>query len=52
MAQMLSSEKVKFRCGQCIDLYNQEVFNGTFTTITTRVDQCNHYWVTQCEETK
>lgn len=50
MAKMLSSGKVKFRGGQCIDLYNQEVFDGTFTTITTRVDQCNHYWVTQAVE--
>lgn len=52
MAQMLSSEKVKFRGGQCIDLWDQQVLGDVFVTVTTRVDQCNHYWVTQCEETK
>lgn len=34
------------RGGQCIDLYNQTVWEDVFVTITTRVDQCNHYWVT------
>lgn len=35
--------------GQCIDLYNQQVWQDIFVTITTRVDQCNHYWVTVIE---
>lgn len=35
--------------GQCIDLYNQQVLQDIFVTITTRVDQCNHYWVTVIE---
>lgn len=34
------------RGGLCLDLYNQSVWDGVFVTITTRVDQCNHYWVT------
>lgn len=51
MAEMLSSGRLKFRGGYCIDLYNQQVFDDMFVTITTRVDQCNHYWVTQVYET-
>lgn len=50
MAKMLSSEKVKFRGGQCIDLYNQKVYGDIFVTIITKVNQCNHYWVTQAVE--
>ena len=46
MEAMLDSGKVT-RGGQCIDLYNQAVYDGVFVTITTRVDECNHYWVSQ-----
>lgn len=34
------------RVGQCLDLYNMAVWDDVFVTVTTRVDQCNHYWVT------
>ncbi len=44
MKKMLESGKVS-RVGQCIDLYNQEVVDDIFVTITTRIDACNHYWV-------
>lgn len=38
------------RGGQCIDLYNQKVYDDIFVTIITKVNQCNHYWVTQAVE--
>lgn len=50
MITLLQSGKLANRGGQCIDLYNQEVWQDMFVTITTRVDQCNHYWVTVYEE--
>lgn len=50
MKKMLESGKISGNA-QCIDLYNQAVYDDAFVTITTRVDQCNHYWVTQIIET-
>lgn len=44
MRKMIESGKI-IRGGQCIDLYNQTVHDDIFVTITTRIDQCNHYWV-------
>ena len=52
MEYMLASGMVMAKDGQCIDLYNQKVADDIFVTITTRVDQCNHYWVTKIVETK
>lgn len=52
MYQMLASGVVMAKDGQCIDLYNQKVADDVFVTITTRVDQCNHYWVTKVYETE
>lgn len=43
MEKMLASGVVMAKDGQCIDLYNQKVADDIFVTITTRVDQCNHY---------
>lgn len=45
MKEVLKSGKVS-KVGQCIDLYNQEVIDDCFVTITTRVDTSNLYWVT------
>lgn len=50
MSKLLESGKLPIRGGQCIDLYNMCVWQDVFVTITTRVDQCNHYWVTEYEE--
>ena len=50
MKNLLESGKVRIRGGQCLDLYNMQVWQDIFITITTRVDQCNHYWVTELEE--
>ena len=53
MSQMLESHKVtNMGGGQCIDLYNQQVYDDVFVTVTTRIDQCNHYWVTQVYDTE
>ena len=52
MEYMLASGMVMAKDGQCIDLYNQKVADDIFVTITTRVDQCNHYCVTKIVETK
>ena len=30
-----------------LDCYNQRLFYDVFPTVTTRIDHCNHYWVTQ-----
>lgn len=48
MVTLLQSGLVN-RGGQCIDLYNQAVHDDIFVSITTRIDQCNHYWVTVIE---
>ena len=49
MITLLQSGNLRIRGGECIDLYNQQVLQDIFVTITTRVDQCNHYWVTVIE---
>ena len=46
MKTLLQSGILPDRGGYCIDLYNQTVWEDVFVTITTRIDQCNHYWVT------
>lgn len=30
-----------------LDCYNQRLFYDVFPTVTTRIDHCNHYWITQ-----
>ena len=45
MRRLIESGQIPMRGGLCIDLYNQAVY-PEFVTITTRIDQCNHYWVT------
>ncbi len=50
MKQMLESGKVKLRGGCCIDLYNQNFQEDVFVSITTKVDSCNHYWVTELKD--
>lgn len=45
MATIIQSGKI-IRGGQCIDLYNQAVYDDVFVCITTRVNDSNHYWVT------
>ena len=45
MRKMLRSGMVSARGGLCIDLYNQTVWHDIFVTVTTRIDECNHYWV-------
>lgn len=49
MKKLLQSGILPIRSGVCIDLYNQAVLDEVFVTITTRVDLCNHYWVTVLE---
>ena len=49
MRKMLESGRLAIKDGQCIDLYNQAVWLDVFVTITTRIDQCNHYWITTIE---
>ena len=51
MLQMFDSGKLSFRGGQFIDLYNQCVLDNICITVTTRIDQCNHYWVTEVHDT-
>ena len=46
MQKMLESGIVPKRGGVCIDLYNQQIHDEAFVSITTRIDQCNHYWIT------
>ena len=42
---------IPYMAGICIDLYNQQVHDGVFVSITTRIDGCNHYWTTiVCEK--
>lgn len=50
MVMLLQSGKLAYKGGQCIDLYNQKVWQDVFVTITTRIDSCNHYWVTVIED--
>ena len=50
MQKMLESGMVPKEEGYCIDLYNMCVQKDVFVTVTTRVDQCNHYWVTVEDE--
>lgn len=46
----LIDKGIPYRGGECIDLYNQRTYQGVFIAVTTRIDGCNHYWVTQiCE---
>ncbi len=33
--------------GVMIDCYNQAVYDDVCVTITTRIDSCNHYYVTE-----
>lgn len=49
MKTMMDSGKIN-RGGQFIDLYNQTVYDGYGAAITTRIDSCNHYWVTVIED--
>ena len=49
MQKLMESGVIPLRGGQCLDLYNQVVCGDVFVTVTTRVDQCNHYWVTIVE---
>lgn len=35
----------QLRHGTFIDCYNQQLFQDFATTITTRIDHCNHYYV-------
>lgn len=51
MLQLFERRLIKNKGGQCLDLYNQAVWDDVFVTVTTRIDQCNHYWVTQVIET-
>ena len=51
MLKLIESGKIALHGGQCIDLYNQQVRNEVFVTVTTRIDHCNHYYVTQVIET-
>lgn len=50
MAQVIDDGKIKFKGGQCIDLYNQQVHDGEFVSMTTRIDTSNLYFVTQVVE--
>ena len=50
MEKMFESGLLEFRGGQCIDLYNMQVLSDVFVTVTTRIDQCNHYWTTEVYE--
>lgn len=50
LQSLIDSGKVPFRGGVCLDCYNQQVFDKVFVTITTRIDNCNHYWITQVIE--
>ena len=49
MRTMLDSG-VPFKHGIQFDLYNQSYSTDISVTITTRVNNCNHYWVTQAYE--
>lgn len=43
---MLASGQIRLcRGGCCIDLYNQHTDLAVVQTITTRINNCNHYWV-------
>ena len=49
--QNLIEKGIPYRGGECIDLYNQRTYKGVFVAVTTRIDGCNHYWVTCICET-
>lgn len=50
MATVIEDGKIRCKGGQCIDLYNQQVHDDVFVSITTRVDTSNLYFVTQVIE--
>lgn len=47
---MLGGGKIPFEHGVWIDCYNYSVNNKYAGTLTTRVDSCNHYYVTIIDE--
>ncbi len=52
MQKVIEDGKIRCKGGQCIDLYNQQVHENVFVSITTRVDTSNLYFVTQVYETE
>lgn len=50
MANVINEGKIRCKGGQCIDLYNQQVHDGIFVSITTRIDTSTLYFVTQVVE--
>lgn len=47
MGQLLTNSGGWIRDAAILDCYNQRLFHNIFPTVTTRIDHCNHYWVTQ-----
>lgn len=46
--KMLAEGKIPNKGGVFIDAYNQSINEEIAMTITTRVNTCNHYYVTVC----
>lgn len=51
LVKMIREERIPNR-GVFIDAYNQSINEDIAMTITTRVNTCNHYYVTEICDTK
>lgn len=53
MAKLLTTNRGGWmRNAVILDCYDQRIIQDVFPTITTRIDHCGHYWITQIEYEK